>query len=315
MFAYVKSLFRKPAAQPANSQSPPLRVPQAVTRTAQARPKPAQPAATSPQTQTTTSTNGANPDEVTIPLPAVLAGFPPQMAGRIRPLDVTGGTLTLTKRRILSQLPSGSVKLPFGEMREAAPQLFTKESDCDDVEIAMPMKEILARMNVEVIAALQTRLAPAVPEEIRSPFEAFGPKPNPKPSPFEPSPAPTAPGLESADHVPTPSEIVSRAASLNGVAGALVALPDGLMVASKLSPGLNGDTLAAFLPQIFSRITRSTKEMGVGEVNNLNFTVDNVPWRISVVNSIFFAAFGCSGQPLPTTQLTALAEELQYKRS
>jgi predicted regulator of Ras-like GTPase activity (Roadblock/LC7/MglB family) len=211
-------------------------------------------------------------------------------------------------------LPSGAVTLPFGELREAAPQLFTGGSDCDGLEIALPLNEILARINVAVIARPQARSTPAVPEEITSPFEGLGPKPIPAPVPAAPALAPLTFQTETVDHGTTPNEIVSRAAALNGVAGALVALPDGLMVASKLSPGLNGETLAAFLPQIFSRITRSTKELGVGEVNNLNFTVDNVPWRISVVNSIFFAAFGCSGQPLPTTQLSALAEELEHNQ-
>ena len=111
----------------------------------------------------------------------------------------------------------------------------------------------------------------------------------------------------------TPNEVVSRAAALDGVAGALIALPDGLMVASRLSPDLNGDTLAAFLPQIFGKVSQCTKELRMGELNNLNFTVGNVPWKIFRVNAIFFAAFGRAGEPLPTAQLAALAAELDHK--
>jgi predicted regulator of Ras-like GTPase activity (Roadblock/LC7/MglB family) len=111
----------------------------------------------------------------------------------------------------------------------------------------------------------------------------------------------------------TPNEIVSRAASLDGVAGALIALPDGLMVANQLPADLNGDTLAAFLPQIFGKVSACTKELRMGELNNLNFTVGNVPWKIFRVNAIFFAAFGRVGQPLPTSQLAALAAELDHK--
>ena len=48
-------------------------------------------------------------------------------------------------------------------------------------------------------------------------------------------------------------------------------------------------------------------------VNNLNFTVGNVPWKIFRVNAIFFAAFGRAGEPLPTAQLAALAAELDHK--
>jgi len=111
----------------------------------------------------------------------------------------------------------------------------------------------------------------------------------------------------------TPNEIVSRAAALDSIAGALIALPDGLMVASRLAADLNGDTLAAFLPQIFGKVSQCTKELRMGELNNLNFTVGNVPWKIFRVHAIFFAAFGQPGEPLPTSELAALAAELDRK--
>ena len=111
----------------------------------------------------------------------------------------------------------------------------------------------------------------------------------------------------------TPNEIVSRAASLDGVVGAIIALPDGLMVANKLPPELNGETIAAFLPQIFGKVSVCTKELRMGELNNLNFTVGNVPWKIYRVNAIFFAAFGRAGESLPTAQLAALAADLDHK--
>src|SRR5258708_40090859 len=107
---------------------------------------------------------------------------------------------------------------------------------------------------------------------------------------------PPTPGTDFLTRYATPNEVVSRAAALDGVAGALIALPDGLMVASHVSADLNGDTLAAFLPQIFGRVTQCTKELRMGELNNLHFTVGNVPWKIFRVNAIFFAAFGRPGE-------------------
>lgn len=123
----------------------------------------------------------------------------------------------------------------------------------------------------------------------------------------------SSPGTKFITRYATPNEVVSRAAALEGVSGALIALPDGLMVASQLSPDVNGDTLAAFLPQIFAKVSQCTKELRMGELNNLNFTVGNVPWKIFRVNAIFFAAFGRAGEPLPTGQLAALASELDHK--
>jgi predicted regulator of Ras-like GTPase activity (Roadblock/LC7/MglB family) len=121
------------------------------------------------------------------------------------------------------------------------------------------------------------------------------------------------PGTRFVAKYATPNEVVSRAAALEGVAGALIALPDGLMVANQIPADMNADTIAAFLPQIFSKVTSCTKELRMGELNNLNFTIGNVPWKIFRVNAIFFAAFGRAGQPLPTAQLAALAAELDHK--
>jgi predicted regulator of Ras-like GTPase activity (Roadblock/LC7/MglB family) len=122
-----------------------------------------------------------------------------------------------------------------------------------------------------------------------------------------------SPGTKFVAKYSTPNEVVSRAAALDGVAGALIALPDGLMVASRLPADLNGDTLAAFLPQIFGKVSQCTKELRMGELNNVNFTVGNIPWKIFRVNAIFFAAFGRAGEPLPTAQLAALATELDHR--
>lgn len=122
-----------------------------------------------------------------------------------------------------------------------------------------------------------------------------------------------ASSTEFAKRYSSPNEIVARAASLEGVAGVIVALPDGLMVASHLAPEFNGETLAAFLPQIFTKVGSCTKELRMGDLNNVSFTVGNVPWKIFRVNAIFFAAFGIAGQPMPTVQLAALAGELDRK--
>ena len=111
-----------------------------------------------------------------------------------------------------------------------------------------------------------------------------------------------------------PDEIVSHAMKLPGVAGALVALPDGLTVASQIPPDLNADTLAAFLPQIYGRVSQCTRELRMGELNNLNFTVGNVPWKVFRIHGVYFAAFGRAGEALPTAQLALLAGELDRKK-
>jgi predicted regulator of Ras-like GTPase activity (Roadblock/LC7/MglB family) len=125
---------------------------------------------------------------------------------------------------------------------------------------------------------------------------------------------PQKPATDFTSRYATPQEIITRAMALPGVAGTLVALPDGLKVASQIPSDLNADTLAAFLPQIYDRVSQCTKELRMGVLNNFNFTVGNVPWKIFRVNAVYFAAFGRAGEALPTAQLAALAAELNRKK-
>jgi predicted regulator of Ras-like GTPase activity (Roadblock/LC7/MglB family) len=483
---------------------------------------------------------------IELPLQPILAGLPLELQPHLKRADAGALTISVPLEKILAQLSSGAVRIPFGDLRYAAPDLFTLESDRDQVLVSIPLAEVLPRLNPALIKRRREQRLVEVPAEIRSPFDQHGqglifsvgptqaeaapappprhtvpakppvvanpsrsaitfappptppgapplstPKmspasrpvhelggsktpPAPMPAPQSPKPAthnePLAVGLSSlaeawpeavrkeivqlklvdakvalpaevveralkqgrvaftwkalrswirpaplpavsahdsnvlelplkivaplflarqqeanktqkkvtidedipnlffgfpqpesgstkpvapanptgpkppdtnyyiwdddSDRVPlrddaasrspspgtrfvakyaTPNEVVSRAAALDGVAGALIALPDGLMVASRLSSDLNGDTLAAFLPQIFAKVNQCTKELRMGELNNLNFTVGNVPWKIFRVHSIFFAAFGRAAQPLPTAQLAALAAELDHK--
>ena len=67
------------------------------------------------------------------------------------------------------------------------------------------------------------------------------------------------------------------------------------------------------MPQIFAKVSACTKELRMGELNNVSFTVGNVPWKIFRVNAIFFAVFGFAAQPMPTAQLAGLAAELDRK--
>ena len=137
-----------------------------------------------------------------------------------------------------------------------------------------------------------------------------GEMPKVEENPFLPPPVPQTDFTHR--HAP-PREVVTRAIALPGVAGVLVTLPDGLRVASEVPAEFNADTLAAFIPQMFERMNQSAKELRMGALNNVSFTVGNVPWRIIRVNSVYLAAFGRAGESLPTAQLALLAGELDRK--
>jgi predicted regulator of Ras-like GTPase activity (Roadblock/LC7/MglB family) len=126
---------------------------------------------------------------------------------------------------------------------------------------------------------------------------------------------PQSAGTDFTSRQMTPKDVVTSAMAMPGVAGVVIALPDGLRVANQVPADLNADTLAAFLPQIFERVSQSTKELRMGALNNVSFTVGNIPWKIFRVNAVYFAAFGRAGESLPTAQLAQLAAQLDRKKS
>jgi predicted regulator of Ras-like GTPase activity (Roadblock/LC7/MglB family) len=125
---------------------------------------------------------------------------------------------------------------------------------------------------------------------------------------------PQTPATDFMSRQMTPKEVIANAMAMPGVAGVVIALPDGLRVANEVPADLNADTLAAFLPQIFERVSQSTRELRMGALNNVSFTVGNIPWKIFRVNAVYFAAFGRAGESLPTAPLAQLAAQLDRKK-
>lgn len=115
----------------------------------------------------------------------------------------------------------------------------------------------------------------------------------------------------------TPAELVQKCATLPGMSGALIALSDGLLVANQLPANLNGETIAAFLPQMFGRMSHYTRELKIGEPHALTLMVKHQPLQITKVGDLFFLAIGKAGERLPEPQLEAIIAQLdkQSKQS
>jgi predicted regulator of Ras-like GTPase activity (Roadblock/LC7/MglB family) len=108
----------------------------------------------------------------------------------------------------------------------------------------------------------------------------------------------------------TPAEIVQRTSQLAGVGGALIVLQDGLLVASQLPPGLNSETIAAFLPQLYGRMSQYCKELKFGEPRKLTFIIENLPLKVYRGTGVFFTVLGRAGEGLPDAQLDVIAVQL-----
>ncbi len=112
----------------------------------------------------------------------------------------------------------------------------------------------------------------------------------------------------------TPSELIKATCSLPGVAGAVIALEEGLVVAQQLPEGLTSETVAAFMPQIFSRIDRYTGEMQLGDTSEVCLLTTQGPCHFFRLGKVFFATLGRSGENLPSG-LRLVADEISRQNS
>ena len=108
----------------------------------------------------------------------------------------------------------------------------------------------------------------------------------------------------------SPAEIVEHLARLPEVAGAVVALEEGLVVAHSLPAPMKGEAVAAFLPQIFSRIHGYAREMGLAGVKALQITTGEGDFQVFRLGFVFFAVLSKTGEVLPERLLRLLCEEL-----
>jgi len=265
--------------------------------------------------------------------------WPDELKDEISRAGLSGIKVPLTGNLVEAGLKRGRLTLPWKQLRTlAAPN--SAASPNDNLELELPLKVITplffaAQKNLQRPKAKATVVA-----DIPNLFFGF-PQAAPEPPTSAPKPAekqssdsnfftrsesgdtkaeknpflaPPVPQTDFTHRQAQPRDIVTRAMQLPGVAGALVALPDGLRVAGEVPAEFNADTMAAFIPQLFERMNQSAKELRMGALNNVSFTVGNVPWRIIRVNSVYFAAFGRAGETLPSAQLASLASELDRKR-
>jgi predicted regulator of Ras-like GTPase activity (Roadblock/LC7/MglB family) len=84
-----------------------------------------------------------------------------------------------------------------------------------------------------------------------------------------------------------------------------------LVVASQLPKPLQGETVAAFLPQIFGRLTHFATELKLGDLSSVMLIMDNSPWIIFRTGKVYFAVVGSPGEALPLPQLMAIVADIK----
>ena len=108
---------------------------------------------------------------IELPLQPILGGLPLELQPRLRNADAGDLTISVPARKDPGATLTGLVKITFGELRQAAPDLFTPEDDRDRVLVPLPLGEILARLNPALITRRRVQKQVEVPADICSPFD------------------------------------------------------------------------------------------------------------------------------------------------
>lgn len=182
--------------------------------------------------------------------------------------------------------------------------------------------EMLVELPLSVVAPLyMARRRPGtaqkkvvVPESIPGVFSGTATSEAPAEAAPAPPPAPTS-KLGNLLGQPTkldwpPQDVTKHVCMIDGVAGTLIASADGLPVSGQMPSHINCDTLAAFVPQMFSRMSQSAAEMRLGTVTMVMVTAGHAPYAILRAGKLYMVVLGRSGQALPDFVLQQIAAEL-----
>lgn len=273
---------------------------------------------------------------LTLPLSTLAGAWPEPIRSEVATLD-PATTVTLPGNAVSAGLAKGKVFFTWGEIRAALQPAPAQPSAHDaQTELLLPLKFVApaflasgkkaqpdrkaAAVLDDSIPALFSPSQPAPPLAAPAPLPAApvaaaAPAPHPAPIPAAPVSAKVAGTIGEIlgtpdQHEFTPATIVAGTVKLAGVAGAIVAMQEGLPVATALPDGVKSEVVAAFLPQIFARLNQYAGEMKLGDVDDLLFTTHGAQCQIYRLGAVYFAVLGHPGAVLPARELRIIAGEI-----
>ena len=249
---------------------------------------------------------------LTLPLSIFAAAWPEPIRSEIATLD-PATTVTLNAGAVSVGLSKGKVVFTWRDIRAALQPAPAQPTALDEnIELVLPLKIVAPAFLAAGKSGQAERKSVAIDEAIPSLFSSGR---EPAPVLAAPAPAVASPTIGEILGEPerldfTPAAIVAGTVKLPGVAGAIVAMSEGLPVATALPDGVKSEVVAAFLPQIFARLNQYAGEMKLGDVDDLLFTTHGAQCQMYRLGSVYFAALGHPGAVLPARELRLIAAEL-----
>lgn len=320
-------------ATPATPATPAAKAPAPVPATAKPVAAPVPAPAPKPAAPAPAATATALKDEnfLSMPIAQISEGWPQPVLDEIRQYNLENASVALPYGEVDMAMRKGKVAFSWAQVRGWMAQAagVPSATATDDEEVIIPLK-LVAPLFLARRQPRKPQKKVSIEEDIPDLFSggeteppakpaatiakaAPAPAPVDEPAPAVHPPVPATAGTAKVKAAEAPDALLHQACGFPGVDGALLAMHDGLVVAAELPDGLHGETVAAFLPQIFGRLTQFTTELKLGELSSVMLVIENRPWIIFRTRKVYFAVIGKEAEALPLPQLTAIVADINRR--
>jgi predicted regulator of Ras-like GTPase activity (Roadblock/LC7/MglB family) len=242
---------------------------------------------------------------------AICQSWPEAVRQEVEQFDLGAASVAIPMSRLDAGMKVGRVVFKWSELIAWLNTPPSAQSSQGAAEVELPLS-VIAPLFIGRYRAGIPRKVVSVGEDVPDLFAGLK-----KPAAAAPTPAPATVhsalgelfGQASKDDW-TPQEIVRQIAALPGVSGGLLATADGLLVAGQVAPPLNNETVAAFLPQIFGRMSGYSEEVSLGTLRAVTISTDSAACAMFQAGTLYMAAQGKAGQSLPEATLLRIAAQL-----
>jgi predicted regulator of Ras-like GTPase activity (Roadblock/LC7/MglB family) len=275
------------------------------------------------------SAGGSSGGTVVTTIDSVSGAWPDAVRQEIQKLNLEITSIAIPVNRLEPGIKAGRVIFTWADVSSWLSVPIPKSAH-GEVQVELPLK-VVAPLFLAKHRAAAPRKVVAVDENLPDLFTGTN-RPAPAQSAAPPAPIaapviappPAAPAtapnvLEEILGQPskqdwTPDEIAQRILALPGVSGAVLASSDGLLVAGRMPAPLKAETMAAFLPQIFTRIGGCAEQAQLGTLRAVRLSAGPAPCGIFKAGTLYLAVLGHPGQTLPEPALERVAGELAQQK-
>jgi predicted regulator of Ras-like GTPase activity (Roadblock/LC7/MglB family) len=251
---------------------------------------------------------------VAIPVGAVSEKWPQQV---LKWLPAKGADLEVPIAELQPAIQTGRAVFSWKQIRGWMRPAASGGAEHDSLLIELPLRDVVPLfMAAARPGAATARRQVAIEESIPDLFHGaeglaekdLGEISEPPPKVVESPRLPPSPAREAT----TPAELVQEVCQISGVCGALITPADGLLLAQQLPANVNSEALAAFVPQIFSRLSQSTIELKLGAPRQITASLDQFVLHLLKSGTAYFAVLTVAGgEAVSQARFTEIALKLK----